>query len=70
MSLKLRPRPAQNSLVTSHWPLAQAYGAQQRVLNLGRLLNRFGDVSVVIVTPEHEAKKRFAEPGANAKFVG
>lgn len=40
--------------VTSHWPLAQAYGAQQRVLNLGRLLSRFGDVSFVIVPSEHE----------------
>ena len=40
--------------VTSHWPLARAYGAQQRVLNLGRLLNRFGEVSFVIVPTEHE----------------
>ena len=30
------------------------------MLNLGRMLNRFGNVSVVIVTPEHEGKKRFA----------
>lgn len=35
--------------VTSHWPLAPAYGAQQRVLNIGKLLGRFGDVSFVIV---------------------
>jgi len=40
--------------VTSHWPLAPAYGAQQRVLNVGRLLNRFGPVSFVIVPTEHE----------------
>src|SRR5271157_528770 len=40
--------------VTSHWPLAPAYGAQQRVLNIGRLLSRFGDVSFVIVPTEHE----------------
>jgi polysaccharide biosynthesis protein PslH len=40
--------------VTSHWPLAPAYGAQQRVLNVWRLLSRFGDVSFVIVPTEHE----------------
>jgi glycosyltransferase involved in cell wall biosynthesis len=40
--------------VTSHWPLAAAYGAQQRVLNVGRLLRRFGDVSFVIVPSEQE----------------
>jgi polysaccharide biosynthesis protein PslH len=40
--------------VTSHWPMAPAYGAQQRVLNVGRLLSRFGDVSFVIVPTEHE----------------
>jgi glycosyltransferase involved in cell wall biosynthesis len=40
--------------VTSHWPMAAAYGAQQRVLNIGRLLSRFGDVSFVIVPTEHE----------------
>jgi polysaccharide biosynthesis protein PslH len=40
--------------VTSHWPMAAAYGAQQRVLNIGKLLSRFGDVSFVIVSSEHE----------------
>jgi len=40
--------------VTKHWPLAAAYGAQQRVLNMGRLLSRFGQVSFVIVTLEPE----------------
>ncbi len=40
--------------VTSHWPLAPAYGAQQRVLNIGRLLNCFGNVSFVIVPTEPE----------------
>ena len=40
--------------VTSHWPLAPAYGAQQRVLNIARLLTRFGDLSFVIVPSEHE----------------
>lgn len=40
--------------VTSHWPLAAAYGAQQRVLNLARLLGRFGEISFVIVPTEQE----------------
>jgi hypothetical protein len=40
--------------VTSHWPLAAAYGAQQRVLNIAALLSRFGDVSFVIVPTEVE----------------
>jgi len=40
--------------VTSHWPLAAAYGAQQRVLNIGNLLSRFGDVSFVIAPGEPE----------------
>ena len=49
----MRDRP-KILFVTSHWPLAAAYGAQQRVLNTGRLLSRFGDVSFVIVPTEHE----------------
>ena len=40
--------------VTSHWPLAPAYGAQQRVLNIGRLLGRLGDVSFVIASTDVE----------------
>jgi polysaccharide biosynthesis protein PslH len=40
--------------VTCHWPLAQAYGAQQRVLNIAKLLSRFGDVSFVIAPGEPE----------------
>lgn len=43
--------------VTSHWPLAAAYGAQQRVLNIARLLARFGDLSFVIVPTEIEDKE-------------
>lgn len=43
--------------VTSHWPLAPAYGAQQRVLNVGRMLSRFADVSWVIVPSEPEAEE-------------
>lgn len=43
--------------VTCHFPLAEAYGAQQRVLNIAKLLSRFGDVSFVIAPgePEDEA---------------
>lgn len=40
--------------VTSHWPLAPAYGAQQRVLNIARLLGRFTDLSWVITPSEPE----------------
>lgn len=40
--------------VTAHWPLAKDYGAQQRVLNIGKLLSRFGDVSFVIAPGEAE----------------
>src|ERR1035437_788064 len=43
--------------VTSHWPLAPAYGAQQRVLNIAKLLSRFGDVSFVIVPTEVEEEE-------------
>ncbi len=40
--------------ITSHWPVAAAYGAQQRVLNIARLLKRFGNISFVIVPTEKE----------------
>jgi polysaccharide biosynthesis protein PslH len=40
--------------VTSHWPLAPAYGAQQRVLNLARLLSKFANLSFVVVPTEVE----------------
>jgi len=38
--------------VTSHVPHAPAYGAQQRVLGIARLLSRLGTVSVVLAVPE------------------
>lgn len=50
-SARKRPRIL---FVTSHWPLASAYGAQQRVLNIARLLGRFGDLSFVIIPTEVE----------------
>jgi glycosyltransferase involved in cell wall biosynthesis len=49
--MQIRPKIL---FVTSHWPLAEAYGAQQRVLNIGRLLSHFGDVSFLIVPTEQE----------------
>jgi hypothetical protein len=36
--------------VVSHWPGAPPYGAQQRVLHIGRLLQKVGDVSLVVLT--------------------
>lgn len=35
--------------IVSHWPGAPTYGAQQRVLEIGRLLKRVGSVSLVVV---------------------
>ena len=49
--------------VTSHWPLGRSYGAQQRSVNIARLLGRLGDVSLVVVPlgPEDtEAARRTA----------
>jgi len=37
--------------VTLHCPFGASYGAKVRVLNIGRLLNRIGKVSLVIVRP-------------------
>ena len=54
MSVDARNTDQGSLFVTSHWPLAPAYGAQQRVLNIRRLLSRFGDVSFVIVPTEPE----------------
>lgn len=54
MSLGERESRPKILFVTSHWPLAPAYGAQQRVLNIGRMLKRFGEVSFVLVPTERE----------------
>jgi len=35
--------------VVSTWPGAPAFGAQQRVLSIGRLLNKIGTVSLIVV---------------------
>src|SRR5579871_4055797 len=54
MSIVRSQRRPKILFVTSHWPLAPAYGAQQRVLNLARLMMRFADVSWVIAPSERE----------------
>lgn len=53
-SMRGEPSRPRILFVTSHWPHAPAYGAQQRVLNIARLLSHFGDVSFVIVPVERE----------------
>lgn len=40
--------------ISQQWPAEAGYGAQQRALNIGRLLKRFGDVSFVIASPNPE----------------
>lgn len=35
--------------ISSHWPLSHSYGAQLRVLKIGRLLKRIGDLSLIVV---------------------
>ena len=50
--------------VTPHWPMAPAYGAQERVLNLAKLMGQFGSVSFVIVasgTEDEETTRRSYE---------
>lgn len=57
--------------VTPHWPTAAAYGAQQRVLNVARLLGRFGEVSFAIVpfARENEQVAPSAERGSDVLDV-
>lgn len=43
--------------VTSHWPGAAAYGTQQRLLHIGRLLQRIGRVTLVVVDCFGEAAR-------------
>jgi glycosyltransferase involved in cell wall biosynthesis len=47
--------------ITSHWPGAAAYGTQQRVFQIGRLLQRIGRVSLLVVDQFGEAR-RWREP--------
>jgi glycosyltransferase involved in cell wall biosynthesis len=35
--------------ISSHWPLSHSYGAQMRVLKIGRILKRIGHLSLAIV---------------------
>lgn len=49
--------------LSQHWPAEAGYGPQQRVLHVGRLLKRFGDVAFVNVSagpPEEENLRRAA----------
>ena len=53
--------------VTLHCPFGASYGAKVRVLNIGRLLNRIGKVSLVIVRPfpvDEESLNRTNRVGA------
>jgi glycosyltransferase involved in cell wall biosynthesis len=43
--------------VTSHWPGAPPYGAQQRTLHIGRLLHKLGDVSLVLVNVDEDGER-------------
>jgi glycosyltransferase involved in cell wall biosynthesis len=47
--------------ITSHWPGAAAYGTQQRLLQIGRLLQRIGSVRLLVVDHFGEAQ-RWREP--------
>lgn len=55
----MSPRP-RILYVTSHCPGSKTYGGQLRALHVGRLLQRFGDVSMVIASwnawPEEETR--------------
>jgi polysaccharide biosynthesis protein PslH len=67
VSVQDRPRIL---FVTSHWPMAPAYGAQQRVFHLARLLRCYGDVSFVIVPTEHEDERTRIETSRCFKVHG
>jgi glycosyltransferase involved in cell wall biosynthesis len=49
--------------VVSHWPGAPPYGGQQRILHIGRLLQKVGDVRLVLVNvdPDGERWRRQTE---------
>ncbi|TMQ29443.1 MAG: glycosyltransferase [Nitrospirae bacterium] len=43
--------------LTSHWPGAPPYGAQQRTLQIGRLLQKLGDVRLVMVNVDDDGER-------------
>ena len=43
--------------VTWHWPGAPAYGAQQRTIQIGRLLQKVGEVSLVVVNVDADGER-------------
>jgi glycosyltransferase involved in cell wall biosynthesis len=57
MEMKEQKNGPRILFITSHWPWAPAYGAQQRVLNVARILKRFGDLSLVLVPTDQEAEE-------------
>ena len=54
--------------VVSHWPGAPPYGGQQRTLHVGRLLQKIGDVSLVLVSPFDDRWKLWRE-ATEAEFT-
>jgi len=42
--------------IVSHWPGAPAYGAQQRVSDIGRLLKKVGNVTLVVVNGDDDGE--------------
>jgi glycosyltransferase involved in cell wall biosynthesis len=49
--------------VTSHWPHAPKYGAQQRALNIGRLLTRCGHVSLIVASADEPDAETLRKTG-------
>ena len=55
--------------VASHWPGAPPYGAQQRVLQIGRLLQKLGDLSLVLVTMDTDGERWRQQTEAEFKIA-
>lgn len=56
--------------VSQQWPADAGNGAQQRAINVGRLLARVGDVSFLIVSPEPENAKAVQNLRSEFKICG
>ena len=52
--------------ITSHWPGAAAYGTQQRLLHIGRLLQRVGSVRLLVV--DHFGESRLWRESTEREF--
>jgi len=55
--------------VTSHWPGAPPYGAQQRTLQIGRLLQQLGEVSLLLVNTEADGERWRAQTEAEFEIA-